>query len=113
MLLDFNTMKEVTIPGMNEGTGTMSARMYVDEDNRLIYTILHPHSSIGLHEQAHSSDINFILSGHGKAICDDEVEELKPGTCHYVRSGQKHSIINESDEDLVFFTVVPQVNKAE
>ena len=31
MLLDFNGMKEVTIPGMNHGTGMMTAKMYVGE----------------------------------------------------------------------------------
>lgn len=31
MLVDFNEVKEVTIPGMNNGTGEMSARMYMDK----------------------------------------------------------------------------------
>ena len=30
MLIDFNETKEITIPGMNGGTGTMSARMFMD-----------------------------------------------------------------------------------
>lgn len=29
MLIDFNETKEITIPGMNDGTGTMSARMFM------------------------------------------------------------------------------------
>lgn len=31
MLLNFNEMKEITMPGMNDGTGTMSAKLYMDE----------------------------------------------------------------------------------
>lgn len=31
MLIDFNETKEITIPGMNGGSGTMSARMFMDE----------------------------------------------------------------------------------
>ena len=34
MLIDFNETKEITIPGMNGGTGTMSARMFMDEQGK-------------------------------------------------------------------------------
>ena len=29
MLIDFNEIKEMTIPGMNNGTGTMTAKMFM------------------------------------------------------------------------------------
>ena len=111
MLIDFNQMKEVTVPGMNNGTGTISARMYVDEDNRLIYCCIHAGGSIGSHKQEGSSDINYVLSGHGRAICDGEEEILTPGTCHYCKSGQEHTIINDGEEDLILFTVVSKVQQ--
>ena len=31
MLLNFNEMKEITMPGMNDGIGTMSAKLYMGE----------------------------------------------------------------------------------
>ena len=31
MLIDFNKAKEVTMPGMNHGTGMMTAKMYMDD----------------------------------------------------------------------------------
>jgi len=31
MLIDFNEMKEMTIPGMNNGTGTMAVKMFMSE----------------------------------------------------------------------------------
>ena len=34
MLIDFNQKEEITVLGMNGGTGTMSARMYMDEQGR-------------------------------------------------------------------------------
>lgn len=49
MLLDFNGMKEVTIPGMNHGTGMMTAKMYVGEQGKIISSIIHPGGSIGPH----------------------------------------------------------------
>ena len=42
MLIDFNETKEITIPGMNGGTGTMSARMFMDEQGKIIPTKIHP-----------------------------------------------------------------------
>lgn len=34
MLIDFNEIKEITIPGMNGGTGMMSAKMFIDEQGK-------------------------------------------------------------------------------
>jgi oxalate decarboxylase/phosphoglucose isomerase-like protein (cupin superfamily) len=61
-----------------------------------------------MHTHNGSADINYVISGHGRAICDGEEEMLVPGTCHYCRNGQAHSIINDGDEDLIIFTVVPK-----
>ena len=61
MLLDFNDMKEITAPGMNA---------------------IHIGGSIGLHKHETSDDINYVLSGIGKAICDGKEEILRKGTCH-------------------------------
>lgn len=36
MLIDFNDLKEMAIPGMNSGTGTMIARMYNEDSYRII-----------------------------------------------------------------------------
>ena len=51
MLIDFNSITEMTIPGMNDGTGEMTCRMYNDDSYRIIPTIIHPGESIGVHYQ--------------------------------------------------------------
>lgn len=106
MRIDFNTLKELTIPGMNNGTGEMTVRMYNDENYRIIPTVVHPGGSIGLHKQNSGDDMNYILSGAGMAICDGLEEELKPGVMHICPKGSEHSIINTGKEDLVMLTVV-------
>ena len=106
MLIDFNGMKEMTIPGMNEGTGTMTFRMFNDDNYRIIPTAIHPGGSIGLHTQTSGDDMNFIISGTGKAICDGVEEELKPGVMHICPKGSEHSIVNTGNEDLVIITIV-------
>ena len=86
---------------MNGGTGQMTVRMYNDEKYRIIPTTIHRGGSIGMHRQTSGDDMNYVLSGIGKAICDGVEEELKPGSLHICPKGSEHSIINTGNEDLV------------
>ena len=106
MQIDFNNIESVTFPGMNDGTGMMSARMYNDENYRIIPTVIHPGGSIGNHEQNSGDDMNYIISGMGKAICDGIEEALQPGVMHICPKGLAHAIINTGAEDLVMLTIV-------
>jgi len=106
MLIDFNKIQEATFPGMNQGTGEMTVRMYNDENYRIIPTVLHVGGSIGSHCQTSGDDLNYIISGTGKAICDGAEETLYPGTMHICLKGSTHSIVNTGNEDLVILTIV-------
>ena len=106
MIIDFSKIEEVTFPGMNGGTGQMTVRMYNDEKYRIIPTTIHRGGNIGMHRQTSGDDMNYVLSGIGKAICDGVEEELKPGSLHICPKGSEHSIINTGNEDLVLFTIV-------
>lgn len=106
MKIDFKELKEITIPGMNGGTGTMSARMYDDDSYRIVPTVIHANSSIGIHTQESGDDLNYVLSGNGKAICDGVEERLEKGVLHICRKGSEHSIVNTGEEDLVLLTIV-------
>ncbi len=106
MRIDFNKIQKITMPCMNNGTGTMTVRMYNDEKYRIVPTIIHSGGSIGTHTQNSGDDLNYILSGTGKAICDGVEEELKPGVIHICPKGSEHSIINTCNEDLVMLTIV-------
>ena len=106
MIIDFNEIKEMKVPGMNGGTGEMTVKMYIDEYGKIIPCHIHAGGSIGLHKHQTSDDINYIISGSGKAICDGKEELLMAGTCHICRKGSEHSLINTGDDDLVMLTVV-------
>ena len=106
MIIDFNQIEPMTIPGMNGGTGMMTAQMYNDENYRIIPTTIHPGGSIGNHTQSSGDDLNYIISGTGKAVCDGIKEELKPGVMHICPKGSEHSIINTGEDDLVMLTIV-------
>ena len=60
MKIDFNDMDSMAFPGMNNGTGTMSVRMYNDDSYRIIPTAIHPGGSIGNHKQESGDDMNYI-----------------------------------------------------
>ena len=106
MILDFNSIPSMTISGMNGGVGAMTARMYNDDSYRIIPTAIHPGGSIGLHRQDSGDDLNFVISGTGKATCDGVEETLLPGVMHICPKGSEHMIINDGDKDLVLLTVV-------
>ena len=99
-------MDEADIPHMNGGEGSICARMYNDDYSRIILTRIPAGSSIGLHRQESGDDINYVLEGRGKAVCDGHDEPLSPGVCHICPKGSSHTIINDGDSDLVLFTVV-------
>lgn len=106
MRIDFNTLPERRAPGMNGGTGEMSARMYAGEGGKIISCRIHPGGSIGTHPHPASDDINYVLAGEGLAVCDGTEEPLAPGVCHICKKGSRHSITNTGTEDLVLLTIV-------
>ena len=106
MLINFNEIKEICVPGMNGGTGEMSVKLYKAREGKIIPCALHAGGSIGRHGHPTSDDISYILSGTGKAICDGEEEALSPHTCHICRKGSEHSIVNTGDDDLIMLTIV-------
>ena len=57
MRIDFNEIKEMTVPGMNGGTGEMTARMYMSDAGKIIPCRIHAGDSIGMHRHETSDDI--------------------------------------------------------
>ena len=108
MLINFNSQEEQIFENMNGGSGRVHAKMFMNSSGKVIISRLEPGASIGLHTQNNGNDINFIVSGNGKAVCDGIEEILTAGNCHYCPKGSSHSIINAGTEDLVLYTVVDE-----
>ena len=106
MLIDFSKLDEASLEGMDGGTGPIAARMVVNEVGRFVECRILPGSSIGEHVQRNGNDVNFVVSGHGHAICAGAREELSPGVCHVCPKGSRHAIFNDGPKDLVLWTVV-------
>ena len=58
------------------------------------------------HTQNSGDDMNYIISGTGKAICDGVEEALKQGVMHICPKGSFFFFINMGKEDLVMLTIV-------
>ncbi len=108
MLIDFSALPETVIPHMRGGEGEVHARMYTDDRGKIMRGRLPAGATIGLHVHETSSEIIYILSGTGRVLCDGTDEPLAPGSCHYCPKGHAHSLINDSEGDLVFLAVVPE-----
>ena len=107
MIFDLKNEAAETIPNFKGGEGSFIAKIHFDGMNKIIHGTLPPKSTIGRHTHEGDSEIIYILSGRGSVEDDGEVIGIEAGQCHYCPKGHTHSLINNSDEDLVFFAVVP------
>lgn len=106
-MINFDDIEVVELPEFNGGTGVTKGRMIIDNNVKIMKAELEKGSSIGEHTHTTSSEIIYIISGVTKCILDGKEEIVKAGECHYCPKGSTHSVINENDDTLVMFCVVP------
>ena len=107
MIIDFSKIETNIIEKFRDGEKNTALKMFTDDNNKIMQGVLEPGASIGLHTHEGNSEVIFILEGNGKVLYDGEYETLEKGSCHYCPMGHSHSLINDSNKDLVFFAVVP------
>ena len=107
MLIDFDKLEETVLPNFYAGNKETCAHMFTDSLNKIMRGRLVPGASIGLHTHETSSEIIYILQGSGRVLYDGKYELVCAGACHYCPKGHAHSLINDGNEDLTFFAVVP------
>ena len=107
-MIDFKNMPDTILPRFKGGEGQLTAKMFADDANRILYATLAPGHSIGLHVHDTSSEIMYFLAGKGTVTTDGVAEVVAAGLCHYCQKGSAHTLVNDGEEELVFFAVVPQ-----
>ena len=110
MIIDFPNIPEQRLPNFKGGEKEYIARMFFDGQNRIMYGRLEPGASIGLHTHETSSEIMYFLEGRGKVLLADGEERVAAGQCHYCPKGHTHSLVNDSDADVM--TIVTATPKA-
>ncbi len=108
MILDFDAMETQTLEHFKGGEKALLAQMYADEHNRIMRGRIVPGASVGLHTHEGSSEILFVLEGSAKVLYDGKEERVCAGQCHYCPEGHSHTVINDTDTDVVMYAVVPQ-----
>ena len=108
MRIDFNGINEETINSFHGGKGSITLKKTTKNNVTFISAKLHPFSSVGMHKHLTDSETIYILSGKGKTVCDSETEVLKAGSVTFCPVGCSHTLINDGEEDLVFFAVIPK-----
>ena len=108
MIIRFKDMEEVELRAFKGGMYALNAKMYTDARNKILRGRLIKGASVGMHRHEDSAEIIFIAQGQAKSICDGQEELLFVGDCHYCPKSGFHTLINDGDEDLIFFAVVPQ-----
>lgn len=107
MIIDFDKIEETVVTGFKGGEGIMRSHGYFDGSNRIMRASLEAGASIGMHTHEDNCEVVYILKGNGKFIYDGKEYPISEGQAHYCPKGHTHSLINDSDEDLVFFAAVP------
>ena len=107
-MIDFYTVPETELPRFKDGEGSFFARFAGDANCKILFGRLPAGATIGLHAHEDTAEIIFFLSGTGKMLLDGEIEPIGAGLCHYCPKGSAHSMINEGDEEITFYAVVPK-----
>lgn len=109
MKIVFENITEQAHLKFKGGEGNTNLRKYEDDTIKIMLGRLEPGAFIGLHTHEADCEVVFIVEGEGRAVYDNVEEILKAGECHYCPRGHAHSLINNSDRDLIFYAVVPEL----
>ena len=113
MIIDFEKIKETHIDNFKGGEKYIAAKMFVDNNNKIMFGYIIPGASIGLHTHIESSEIVYILKGKATIIYDNCEEIVTQGQIHYCPEGHSHALFNKSNENIEYLAIVPNHIKNE
>lgn len=105
-MIEFGKIETKILHEFQGGKGDIEAKIFADDQNRIIQSVYAPGVSTGYHCHDASSEIIFIVSGSCKVIHNAKEERLVAGNCHYCKKGDSHAVINDTDQCLVMYAVV-------
>lgn len=111
MIIDFNSIQEETIKNFKGGEGEILTRYFADKDNKIMLSVLKPGASSGYHKHKGNCEAIYIIKGEVTFTFDGKKEIAKAGQTHYCPDGSSHSMKNETNEDAIYFAIVPNINK--
>lgn len=106
MKIEFNLLERKKIENFKNGLGSLCLKKFEDDSVKIMQSVLTEGSTIGEHIHTEDSEIIYVLSGEGVAVCNGEMEQLKEGIVHYCPKNSIHKIINSAKSDLVMYAIV-------
>ena len=94
------------------GNGSASMKFILHADDKAAHCgmianiTLQPGCSIGEHDHVEDAELYYILSGKAMANDNGTMVEVGAGDAMWTANGERHSIINHTDEPLVLLAVV-------
>jgi mannose-6-phosphate isomerase-like protein (cupin superfamily) len=100
------------------GVGPISFRRLMDQVqfnsglDFVDFTVVPPGSSIGKHFHSGSEEFYFIVNGEPLICVNGRDNRGKPGTLSIVRSGEWHSLINDTNSEVTILVVQARVRNS-
>nr|WP_330376314.1 sugar phosphate nucleotidyltransferase [Butyrivibrio sp. AE3004] len=76
-----------------------------EKDSLTIKVTLNPGHSMNYHSHERRDEVWSIVRGVGRTIIDGEEKTVRPGDVVNMKAGSKHTVINDSDEELQIIEV--------
>ena len=108
MKIDFNEIPVRDADKFNGGEGVTHINMFNDGMAKILRLNLDPGAYIGYHQHVTNAEMIYVIEGHGSVNDDGVITPIKAGECSYCPKGHFHSLINDSDQPLICFAVVPE-----
>ena len=86
----------------------MFAKIVLEDKNKIMYGTLPVGASIGEHTHTDNCEMFYVFTGSVKAICDGVEERIMAGNLHYCPQGHTHALINDTDTDVLYLSVIPR-----
>ena len=110
MVYDFRSMDAKKVEHMRDGEGhVFTKRVDPEGMGGIIVNTIPPGCSIGLHQHVDDFEVCYAISGKAYEVTPEGKTLIEAGMAAYCPNGEKHSLVNEFDEDFVFFGVLPKV----
>ena len=110
MVFDFKDIENKRVDHMRDGEGRVfTKRADVEGLGGIIVNTIPPGCSIGLHQHTTNYEVCYVINGRAFEVTPEGKALLVPGMAAYCPNQDSHSLVNEFDEDFVFFGVLPDV----
>jgi len=108
MVIDFSNIEASVEKHFKGGENDVLLKTVSDGKVKIMEITIPKGSTIGLHTHNGNSEEIFVQKGHGHFITNGKREDVKVGSAYYCPNGSTHTFINDGEEDVVFFAVVPE-----